>query len=64
MNTLLFSGTKTESKTEGRQIQWIKVQDASTTTATKQNTLQEKNQTIIVTKSTAQNNITPIVSEY
>ncbi|XP_032669782.1 uncharacterized protein LOC116843458 isoform X2 [Odontomachus brunneus] len=59
------TGAKTENKTEGRQIQWIKVQDASTTTATKQNTLlQEKNQTIIVTKSTAQNNITPISPIY
>ncbi|XP_025163785.1 uncharacterized protein LOC105182689 isoform X2 [Harpegnathos saltator] len=54
-------GTKTESKTnEGGQIQWRKLQDVNTTTPTKQNTLQEKNQTPIVSKSIVQNNVASI----
>ncbi|EZA57568.1 Sentrin-specific protease [Ooceraea biroi] len=49
----------TECKNDGQQIQWIKMQNASTIAATKQNTLlQENNQTAILTKNHIQNNIT------
>ncbi|XP_012219904.1 uncharacterized protein [Linepithema humile] len=52
-------GAKTECKNEGQQVQWIKMQNANSTTSTKQSTLlQEKNQTAISTRSNIQNNIT------
>ncbi|XP_011631463.1 uncharacterized protein LOC105423416 isoform X3 [Pogonomyrmex barbatus] len=52
------TGIKTECKTEGQQIQFMKIQNVNTTIATKQNTLQEKNQTAVLTRNNIQNNIT------
>lgn len=54
-----FPGTKVECKNEGQQVQWIKMQNAATTT--KQTLLQEKNLTATGTKNNIQNN-TPVSS--
>ncbi|CAL1674391.1 unnamed protein product [Lasius platythorax] len=49
------TGTKTECKNEGQQVQWIKMQNVATTT--KQTLLQEKNLTAVITKNNVQNNV-------
>ncbi|XP_018302904.1 uncharacterized protein [Mycetomoellerius zeteki] len=53
------TGIKTECKNEGQSVQFMKIQNANTSTVAKQNALLEKNQTAILTKSNIQNNITP-----
>ncbi|XP_025270325.1 uncharacterized protein LOC105249552 isoform X2 [Camponotus floridanus] len=47
------TGTKTECNNEGQQVQWIKMQNATTT----KQTLQEKDSTAVITKNNVQNNI-------
>lgn len=55
-----FPGTKAECKNEGQQAQWVKMQNAATTT--KQTLLQEKSLTAVITRNNVQNNIASTVS--